>query len=179
MMIDPSDELEVTWLHDRLHAVLPIDRDRALPILALASCIVFLTISVTGGLLPGLFLGVLPLAFRDRRRVEITIDPRHVTVERWVLGRPIRVRLPLHGLDISTSDADDRLRLAGADAVVAHRWGGSPESLRWLADQIRSARAAASAVEQPLPPPPELSRLRRVGSGRPLSEEDHLRDEVD
>jgi len=178
-VIDPCAELDVTWLHDRLHAVLPVDRDRALPVLALVSCIAILTMSVTGGLLPGIVLGILPLAFRDRRRVEITIDPQHVMVERWVLGRPIRVRFPLHGLELSTGDADDRLRLAGAGAVVALRWGGSPESLQWLADQIRQARSMASPVEKPAPPPSELSRLRRAGSARPLSGEDHLGDQTD
>ena len=178
-MIDPAAELDVTWLHDRLHAVLPVDRDRALPVLTLVSCIVILTMSVTGGLLPGIVLGILPLAFRDRRRAEITIDPHHVVVERWVLGRPIRTRLPVHGLEIATGEADDRLRLAGAGEVVTVRWGGSSEALHWLVDRIRHARSVAVPVEAPPPPPSELSRLRRVGSGGPLSREDHFRDEVD
>jgi hypothetical protein len=175
-MIDPVAELDVIWRHDRMHAVVPIDRDRLFAVLALG-CAAIVMVSVTGGLVTGVVLCFLPFVYRDRRRVEITIDQRHVTVERWALGRPTRLRLPLHGLQISNGEADDRLQLASGDAVIVLRWGGSSDALRWLTAQIRHARSFAAPLETPTPPPPELSRLRRAGSGGPVAGEDHFGDE--
>ena len=178
-MIDPAAELDVTWLHDRMHAVLPVDRERDLPILALMSSVALLLVSVNGGVFPAIVLLILPVMFRDRRRVDITVDARHVTVRRRFLSRPIETRFALHSLDVSIGEHNERLRLEGPEGNVSFHWRGSPTSLHWISDQIERARAIASPIEDPPPPPRELQKLRRAGLAVPLAGEDHLRDEND
>jgi hypothetical protein len=180
-MIDPVAELDVTWLHDRMHAVLPVDRERDLPIFSLMSTVAIVAVSVKGGVLVGLVLLLLPLVFRERRRVDITVDARHVTLRRWFLSRPIDTRFALQSVDVSIGEHNERFRLSGPEGNVAYQWCGSPTALHWVADQIQVARARAieSPIEDPPAPPPELQTLRRAGSGGPVAREDHLRDQHD